>query len=336
MGASLTSTGRLRLLEQAFDQGIGHFDTAPLYGMGLAEEVVGRFARGRRGEITITTKFGLFPPAIHPIFRPMVPIARALQRRLRRRWNAQSQGLLIPSNASLHSPPAASPAEVPQSDPSAPLTTAPPAGEMESYPYNEAAIRGSLETSLRKIGSDYIDFYLLHECQSGHLNEEVIAFLDSLVQEGKIKHYGLASGRSASWNILNRWPEFRGVVQIYDHLWQSDTEWFAKNAPAPLFTHSVLQTPLSSPALRPRLDLLLSRWGERTGQDPMRPGLLGELLLVGGLLNNPEGCVLFSTSRADRIASHVQILERMDTVAPPLQDLLAEASGNGGGSEACF
>lgn len=52
----------LRLMEVAFDAGIRHFDTAPLYGLGAAEAMVGEFARKRRAEITITSKFGDAPP----------------------------------------------------------------------------------------------------------------------------------------------------------------------------------------------------------------------------------------------------------------------------------
>jgi aryl-alcohol dehydrogenase-like predicted oxidoreductase len=66
MGSAMTAAGRLRLLEAAFDQGVRHFDTAPLYGMGLAEEVLSIFARGRRSDITITSKFGLLPPPSIP------------------------------------------------------------------------------------------------------------------------------------------------------------------------------------------------------------------------------------------------------------------------------
>lgn len=327
MGASLTSTGRLRLLEAAFDQGIRHFDTAPLYGMGLAEEVLGRFARSRRGDITITTKFGLAPRPIPPLLRPVLPIARAFHRRIWRRWRPQSLGSAIVASPPVPQPNASEPSRAPISIPEpAPPELQPPSPQREAevMPYDLAAIRLSLEASLRKLGSDHIDFFLLHEGQSGHLSEEVIALLETLVQEGKIKQYGLGSGRSASWTILNRWPAFHGVVQIPDHLFQTDTSWFAAHAAAPLFTHSVLQTPLRTPDLRPSLDRLLQEWADRTGQDPGRPDLLSELLLVGGLLNNPAGCVLFSTSRVDRIAGHGQTLHNLPWMAPLLQDLLVE------------
>jgi aryl-alcohol dehydrogenase-like predicted oxidoreductase len=64
MGAALTTSRRLRLLETAYAHGIRHFDTAPLYGQGEAESLLGQFSRGKRDSITITTKFGLTPRRI--------------------------------------------------------------------------------------------------------------------------------------------------------------------------------------------------------------------------------------------------------------------------------
>ena len=42
----------LRLMEVAFAAGIRHFDTAPLYGLGAAEAMVGKFAANKRADIT--------------------------------------------------------------------------------------------------------------------------------------------------------------------------------------------------------------------------------------------------------------------------------------------
>lgn len=57
---------RLDLLAAALDRGFTHFDTAPYYGLGLAESELGRAFEHRRGEVTIATKFGLYPhgPAV--------------------------------------------------------------------------------------------------------------------------------------------------------------------------------------------------------------------------------------------------------------------------------
>lgn len=47
------------IVDQAWNSGIRYFDTAPLYGVGLAETRLGRALRGRpRGEYTLSTKVG--------------------------------------------------------------------------------------------------------------------------------------------------------------------------------------------------------------------------------------------------------------------------------------
>jgi hypothetical protein len=55
---------RLRILAAAHDAGIVHIDTAPMYGLGAAEAELGRFARGRRDQLVIVTKFGITPTLV--------------------------------------------------------------------------------------------------------------------------------------------------------------------------------------------------------------------------------------------------------------------------------
>lgn len=52
---------RQTLLHEALSGGITHFDTSPFYGLGLAERDLGAFLRGRRDQVTVTTKIGLYP-----------------------------------------------------------------------------------------------------------------------------------------------------------------------------------------------------------------------------------------------------------------------------------
>ena len=62
-GATLTnlkSLGEsLQLLDAAYQRGIRHFDTAPLYGQGYSEVIYGKFLKDKRKQITLTSKFGL-------------------------------------------------------------------------------------------------------------------------------------------------------------------------------------------------------------------------------------------------------------------------------------
>ena len=43
-------------VHKALDMGINLIDTAPIYGLGHSEEVVGRAIKGRRSEVLISTK----------------------------------------------------------------------------------------------------------------------------------------------------------------------------------------------------------------------------------------------------------------------------------------
>ncbi|SFJ73537.1 Predicted oxidoreductase [Paenibacillus sp. UNC496MF] len=48
----------LRTIHRALELGVTFLDTADMYGVGRNEELVGRAIRGRRGEVTLATKFG--------------------------------------------------------------------------------------------------------------------------------------------------------------------------------------------------------------------------------------------------------------------------------------
>jgi len=49
-------------IHQALDQGINLIDTAPVYGLGHAEKIVGKAIQGRRREVVLATKCGLLFP----------------------------------------------------------------------------------------------------------------------------------------------------------------------------------------------------------------------------------------------------------------------------------
>ena len=50
----------IKAVQHALDQGINFFDTAPVYGFGHSEEVLGRALKGRRDKAVISTKCGLW------------------------------------------------------------------------------------------------------------------------------------------------------------------------------------------------------------------------------------------------------------------------------------
>lgn len=52
-------TESIQAIHAAIDNGVNFIDTAPIYGKGLSEEIVGRAIEGRRSELVIATKVGL-------------------------------------------------------------------------------------------------------------------------------------------------------------------------------------------------------------------------------------------------------------------------------------
>lgn len=66
MAGTYTSEGSLdhdesvRTIHRALDLGVTHIDTAEIYGPFLSEEIVGRATAGRRDDVVLATKFGLF------------------------------------------------------------------------------------------------------------------------------------------------------------------------------------------------------------------------------------------------------------------------------------
>jgi aryl-alcohol dehydrogenase-like predicted oxidoreductase len=73
----------VRAVHRAFELGVNWIDTAPFYGWGRAEEIVGRALAGRRDEVLVVTKCGTFPDPEREDLRP-ASIRRDLERSLRR------------------------------------------------------------------------------------------------------------------------------------------------------------------------------------------------------------------------------------------------------------
>lgn len=161
--SNLTEKHALRNLEVAYDNGITHFDVARLYGYGLAEGIVGKFARGKRNKITITTKVGLFPNNNNFLKNLFLQnSARYLYR------------LIKKSKASKH---------IQQK-----------AGQAVFKTFNLQDIKVSLETSLKELKTDYIDYFLLHEADVAEANnEEIINFMEKQKAKGIIKAYGIGT-----------------------------------------------------------------------------------------------------------------------------------------------
>jgi aryl-alcohol dehydrogenase-like predicted oxidoreductase len=68
------------------------------------------------------------------------------------------------------------------------------------HDWSPAHTRQALEGSLRRLGTDHVDLYQLHNPRMDAIAaDELFAELEALRDEGKIRHYGVALGPAIGW-----------------------------------------------------------------------------------------------------------------------------------------
>jgi aryl-alcohol dehydrogenase-like predicted oxidoreductase len=91
--------------------------------------------------------------------------------------------------------------------------------------WSEAFIRFAVEQSLKRLGTDYIDFLQLHNTKMDAIaNNRLFDLMDEFVDEGKIRSYGVALGPKIGWLEEGvkamRERDLAGVQMIYNLLEQ--------------------------------------------------------------------------------------------------------------------
>ena len=272
-----TPQERMALLETAFDTGIRHFDVARFYGFGEAEAALGDFIKTRRADVTVTTKFGITPPAQSSALKSVLGLARrvAAKSPLLRRGMSGSAGKLI-----------------------------------KSGDFSVAAAQKSLETSLRLLQTEYIDFYLLHDCHVEDATDDLFQFLQRSVQEGKIRRFGLGTDIKIIEELSRSKPEYAGVIQFENSVLRQNLASLPALPERIVFTHRALnesydkvwQFFTSDPKAA-------ARWSGKIGVDCTDPGVVGDLMLNYAVSANVGGRVLFSSRSKSRIQSNVRAVE---------------------------
>jgi len=177
-----TSRERQRVLDAAYDAGIRHFDTARMYGLGMAERELGRFVARHRGAVTVATKFGIPVSTTGSLLQPIQGLVRrvvgalpGVQRRLRKR----------------------------------------PSPLMAARCFDLRTARMCLETSLRELGVETIDIFFLHEpnAQSA-IPDEIEGFFATARDRGDIRAWGVSGRLSEVLPVQAARP---GLVQVLQH-----------------------------------------------------------------------------------------------------------------------
>jgi D-threo-aldose 1-dehydrogenase len=268
----LSRRERLMVLAEALDRGVQHFDVARMYGLGQAEAELGQFARRRREQLTIATKFGIDPPQrLGWLARHQAPARAVIERapRLRQLVKKRSSG--------------AAPARS----------------------YTAAQARASLHESLRQLGTDYVDVLFVHDPspRDDVRTEELLAFLSEQEQAGTIRAFGVSQDAYPELDVIDRLGP-TAILQIRDDILIRSR----RSRPAITFgviglAHAaVLGAFGQDPTMR-------SRWSRALDADLTRPEALAELLLAEALDANRTGIVLYNSLKRDRIAQAAALLD---------------------------
>jgi D-threo-aldose 1-dehydrogenase len=248
-----------------------------MYGLGLAEAELGTFLKRRRADVTVTTKFGIDPTLVSRGVAVIQPPVRAF---LTKRPNV-GEGLKTAGQG-------------PHSGPLGRLLYSSPG-------YHRRSAHAGLERSLRALGTDYIDIFLLHDPIGGLITgaPELTGYLDEQCRAGRIRCWGV-TGQPAELRGVMACLGKAPVVQFQDDIFEEPHG--AESAlDGARITFGALARAI--PATRQFLAQspgALRTWNERLGLDLAEEPNLPRTLLSAAILRNPAGPVLFSTTRPER------------------------------------
>jgi D-threo-aldose 1-dehydrogenase len=284
-----TSRERQRVLDAAFDAGIRHFDTARMYGLGMAEAELGRFLARHRGAVTVATKFGIPVSTTGSLLRPIQGLVRrvvggipGLQRRLRAR----------------------------------------PSPLMAARCFDLEAARTSLETSLRMLGVETIDILFLHEPNpQSAIPAEMEAFLAEARDRGDIRAWGVSGRLSEVLPVQADRPELVQILQYASDAVSHATE--PAVPPLPRITYAPFADAIDRTAALLESSAEAARAWDRELAIPRDRDSLATALLSHAIAGG--AAAVFSTTRAESIAPllNAALRPEADTLALSLRHWLA-------------
>ncbi|OJZ72664.1 general stress protein [Mycobacterium paraffinicum] len=256
---------RMAVLGSAVEHGITHFDTARMYGLGMAESELGVFLRTvNRDAVTVATKFGI----------EVGGAARRLGR------------FQAPARAVLRKAPALRRAVKRQQEP-----------DLTPRRYDAAVATRSLDESLAALGVDYVDILFVHGPRPFDVvaGDELGEFFERAHRQGKIRAWGVSQDEGLEVDFAGAFAP-RGVSQVRGDLLAPPPR------PADL-VFGVFNRSYDALRAALRADARLARrWCETLQADPLAPGVLPRLIVASSARATGCRAILYSSTDPRRVA----------------------------------
>jgi aryl-alcohol dehydrogenase-like predicted oxidoreductase len=168
--------------------------------------------------------------------------------------------------------------------------------------FSPAYVGTMLEDSLRRLRTDYLDAYLLHEVRPALVTPELVALLQARRAAGQVRAIGVATSPESASSIIAAWP---GVFDIVQQSWSALDASLAPSLPFRI-THRAIMRSLAP--LRTWLDgdpAAARRLSEATLHDVTDGRVLSALLLGAAVAENAGGVVLVASRSASRTRANI-------------------------------
>ena len=298
LGGRVGSRVGVEALERAYDAGITWYDVAPSYGDGMAESICGQFASKKRVRIHICTKVGMRPAATSATMRLLKPIARASL-------------TLLPGIQSRLSAMKPKPFKVPLS---------------------AELIRTSVEDSLRRLRTDYVDVLALHRpTREEAVRDDIIRAVERVVQDGKARAVSIAGNSDIGVEDLDESSPYR-LMQIANNPLEQNLERLKDAGPKMTFvTYGSFSSVNTLVAKVSGMQHVLKHLHE-IGYRGEPAEIFAAFVVDYALATNAAGVTLFSMIRKEHLAFNLLRLTRspklnlVNRIAVELRHAAAAAS----------
>jgi aryl-alcohol dehydrogenase-like predicted oxidoreductase len=262
-----------------------------MYGYGEAEACLGEFLQHHRGQITVTTKYGIAPPKKSAIIK----LGRSLAGPILKQLPSLKQSLAQAAEAA----------------------TGDPTRSQDRPAFNAAEAKASLDRSLTALRVEHIDLWLLHEATAADLQDDtLLSLLQSEVKKGTIGAFGIGSSADKIPALLASRSAYCRTLQY---------EWSILDAPiqssAPFGIHHRALTAnfRGLHATLTKNQPLCQRWSASTNTDLNNAESLAHLMLKASLIMNPTSIILFSSKKPAHIQANAELVDNASLELPARQ-----------------